>query len=123
MLRLLVVEDEPLIAALMVDWLSELGYQTIGPASTVSKALDLIKSTPPDGAILDVSLVGEDSAAVAEELRARAVPFAFASGHTVNTLAARYPDVPALNKPYDFAAVQKVVTGLLGPAPNAPRTT
>jgi CheY-like chemotaxis protein len=119
MARVLVVEDEPLIAVMLQEWLVELGYQTIGPAGTVAKSLDLINSGKPDAAVLDVSLGSQDSAAVADLLRERGVPFAFATGYAVNGMATRYPGALTLAKPYDFAAVRKVLAELLASTSNA----
>jgi CheY-like chemotaxis protein len=115
--RVLVLEDEPLIAMMMQGWLTDLGYETVGPAHTVPSALALIKDGPLDGAILDVSIGSEDSAPVAEALRHKGIPFAFATGRTKDGLAARYADALSLSKPYDFAAVRGVVAELLGTRP------
>ena len=112
--RVLVLEDEPLIAVMMRDWLTELGCETVGPAQTVPSALALIENGPLDGAILDVSIGHQDSSAAADSLRSRCIPFAFATGRTGYGLAARYPDAPSLSKPYDFAALRGVVAELLG---------
>ncbi len=112
--RVLVLEDEPLIAVMMRDWLTELGCETVGPAQTVPSALALIENGPLDGAILDVSIGNQDSSAAADALRSRGIPFAFATGRTGDGLAARYPDAPSLSKPYDFAALRGVVAELLG---------
>jgi CheY-like chemotaxis protein len=71
--HVLVVEDEPLIAMPVEDWLGELKCQTVGPA-TAQQALALIAAEPIDGAILDVSLDRHDSFAVAAALRERAIP-------------------------------------------------
>jgi CheY-like chemotaxis protein len=95
------------------DWLDELGCETVGPAHTVPAALALIEGALLDGAILDMTIGREDSSAVADALRTGGIPFAFATGRSGDGLAARYPDVPTLAKPYDFAALREVVTGLL----------
>jgi CheY-like chemotaxis protein len=110
--RVLVVEDEPLIAMLVEDWLAELECQTVGPAATAQDALALIDDAL-DGAILDVSLDGHDSFAVAAALRARAIPFAFATGHANDRIDHRFRDVPKLAKPYDFERLKSVLALLL----------
>jgi CheY-like chemotaxis protein len=112
--RVLVVEDEPMIAMLVEDWLAELACEPVGPAGTAAEALALIEGGGAlDGAILDVSLDGHDSFAVADALRARDVPFVFATGHGVGRIAERFGDAPTLTKPYDFERVRAVVTTLL----------
>jgi CheY-like chemotaxis protein len=111
--RVLVVEDEPLIAMLVEDWLAELACETVGPAATAARALALIAEAPIDGAILDVSLDGHDSFAVAAALRERAIPFAFATGHANARIEDRFKDAPRLAKPFDFAHVRDVLAILL----------
>ena len=112
--RILVVEDEPLIAMLASDWLSDLDCEPVGPAASVAAALALVEKTELDGAILDVSLDGHDSFAVADALQARQVPFAFATGHGVGSIVERFRDAPTLAKPYDFERVREVVARMLG---------
>ena len=80
MRRILVIDDEPLISMLVEDWLTELGCEVVGPARTVQDGLDLIEKGALDGAILDVNLGSNKSFLVAEALRNRGVPFAFATG-------------------------------------------
>ncbi len=80
MARVLIVDDEPLIAMLAQDWLEDLGHQTVGPAHDLKTALTLAME-PLDAAILDVSLGADKSYEVARRLRAQDVPFAFATGH------------------------------------------
>lgn len=116
MRRVLVVEDEPLIAMLVEDWLAELRCQTVGPVASAREALALIEGTQLDGAILDVSLDGHDSLAVAAALRERAIPFAFATGHAVERIDQRFKDVPMLAKPYDFERVKQVLATLFDAA-------
>jgi CheY-like chemotaxis protein len=111
--RLLVLEDEPLIALMVRNWLTELGCETVGPAHTVPTALALIKDGPLDGAILDVSIGDQDCSPVADVLRHKGIPFALATGRSPDGLAATYADAPSLSKPYDFAAVRGIVARLL----------
>jgi DNA-binding response OmpR family regulator len=108
-----VLEDEPLIAMMVREWLTELGCETVGPAHTVATAFALIKDGPLNGAILDVTIGKEDCAPVAEALRQEGIPFALATGRAADGLAASYGNALSLPKPYDFAAVSHVVTKLL----------
>ena len=113
--RVLVVEDEALVALLIQDWIDELGYEVVGPAHTVDRALALIKQNKPDAAILDISLGGTDSAPVADDLRMRNVPFAFASGRDEKAILSRHATAPMLAKPYDKDSLQSVLKELLPP--------
>jgi CheY-like chemotaxis protein len=117
--RILVLEDEPLIAVMVQGWLTELGCATVGPAYTVASALALIEQAPLDGAILDVSIGDQDSSAVAEALRRKGVPFAAATGRAPDGLSAAYAGAPSLPKPYDFAAMRRVLAELLGKPPGS----
>lgn len=81
MARVLVVDDEALIAMMLCDLLSEFGHQTVGPAYSEGQALELIASTEIDAAILDVTLGDHDCFGVATVLGERGIPFAFATGH------------------------------------------
>ncbi|MEJ0014010.1 MAG: response regulator [Bauldia sp.] len=116
MSRVLVLDDEPLIAMMLEDWLAELGHQTLGPARTIAAALELVENGAPEAAILDLSINGEMSYAVAERLAVRGIPFAFATGHGAARLQAPYDAVPMLGKPFDFAGVKAIVAKLTGGA-------
>ena len=80
-LRVLVVEDENLIALLLEDMLAELGHTVIGPVARVKKALDMIQREEIDLAILDVNINGEETYPIADVLAARDVPFFFSTGY------------------------------------------
>jgi CheY-like chemotaxis protein len=125
--RVLVVDDEPLIAMMVEDWLSELQCETVGPAGSAKEALALIDDGKVDGAILDVSLGGHTSFAVAAALRERSIPFAFATGHGRERIEERFKDAPTLLKPYDFESVRKVLAAMLErgktPAATPPKGT
>jgi CheY-like chemotaxis protein len=112
--RVLVVEDEPLIAMMMQEWLEELNCMPVGPATSVSGALELIGRGKVDGAILDVTLGSEQSFPVADELLKRGVPFAFATGHDIETLEPRFAGALILPKPFEQTAFSGVVGSILG---------
>ena len=80
-LRVLVVEDEYMVADHLGMMLEDLGCVVAGFASTVDQALDLIRSEQLDGVLLDGNLNGDSSAPVAIELRARSIPFVVATGY------------------------------------------
>ena len=111
--RVLVVDDEPLIAMMVEDWLVELECEPVGPVGSAEDALALIAGEALDGAILDVSLRGHDSFAVAAALRERSVPFVFATGYGRDRIAEPFRDTPTVLKPYNFESVRKAVAGML----------
>jgi two-component system, response regulator PdtaR len=99
----LVVEDEILIAMDLELLLRRHGWRVLGPAGTVAEARRLLAGQTPDVALLDFNLRGEPVTPVAEELRARGVPFVLASAYDNRglTRAAALAEVPNLGKPTD----------------------
>jgi DNA-binding NarL/FixJ family response regulator len=111
-LRVLVVEDEPVVAMCLEDILDALGCVPIGPASRLSEGLALAENEALDAAILDINLAGERSTPIAEALRARGVPFAFASGYggAPEGFAGK---VLLIEKPYGERDVEQALRKLL----------
>lgn len=108
-LRLLVVEDEMLIAMTIEDLLSDLGCIVVGPAGSVAKALEFVDAHELDGAILDLNLKGEQALPVAEALHKRGTPFFFLTGYgSANANQNRF-SAPTLPKPFDPAALQSLI--------------
>lgn len=98
--RVLIVEDESLIAMLIEDHLIELGYEVEPAASTVKEALARIDRGGVDLALLDVNLGGTMSFPVAEALRRRSIPFFFLTGYGRAGLPSEYADCLVLQKPF-----------------------
>jgi CheY-like chemotaxis protein len=116
--RVLVVEDEYLLAKRIAGEFTKLGVETIGPASTVERALDLVEhSGHLDGAVLDIKVRGDMVFPVAEALRARGVPFIFATGYDQQMIPDRYSDVAHHQKPLDLAQVLRALFSDAGPTP------
>lgn len=100
-LRLLVVEDEYMVAEHIGMLLQDLGCEVAGFATTVAEALDLVRSVALDGVLLDGNLNGDSSGPVAVELRARAIPFLVATGYGKLELDAEALNgAPRLAKPF-----------------------
>jgi CheY-like chemotaxis protein len=99
--RVLIVEDEALVAMLVEDALLDAGAEVIGPVATVTEALALLDSAVPDAAVLDLNLAGETSTPVADVLAQRGIPFVVATGYGAEGLPAGHASVPVLAKPYD----------------------
>jgi CheY-like chemotaxis protein len=108
--RILVVEDEYLIAMNLQDGLETAGSIVVGPVPSVDKALQTIDSESHiDAAILDVNLGGALSYGVADKLIARKIPFIFTSGYEDNVLRSRYSGVKNCPKPYLFQAIEEAL--------------
>lgn len=114
-LRLLVVEDEAMIAMMLEDMLDTFGCVVVDVAGTLSKGLDLVANTTLDldGAILDVNLGGEPVYPVAEQLAARGVPFIFCTGYGIKGLASNFAHVPTLAKPYMREELQDLLVAVM----------
>lgn len=109
--RVLIVEDEPLIAEMWREWLTELGCDVAGPAATNEAAFALLQDTSLTGAILDITVPDGVTYEVAKVLRERGVPFVFATGHGAESIDPQFQDAPTLQKPFEFEAFTKVVAG------------
>lgn len=105
--RVLIVEDEYLIAWDLTEVLSDEGAEVIGPKTSVDAALKALAcEQAPDVALLDVSLDNHESAfAVAEELQSRNIPFVFYTGYRFAEVDSRFNDVIHCEKPMDGAAL------------------
>lgn len=111
--NILIVEDEPLIAMMIEDFLEEIGKTHVGTADSVASALDLVAAGGIDAAILDVNLRGgEKSFAIADALAERGVPFVFATGGSQDTVADGFRDRPTLAKPFTMDGVAKALAAL-----------
>jgi len=112
-MRVLLVEDEPLIAMMLEDFLDALDRQHAGTADSVAAALSMVEAGGLDAAILDVNLRGgEKSFAIAEALAAKNIPFVFASGGGGEDIAPEYRDRPMLPKPYTMEGVEQALAKL-----------
>lgn len=115
-LRILLVEDEAMIAMLVEDMIIDSGATVVGPAGGVKEALVAIAEQPIDGALLDVNLGGEQSFEVAEALTARKIPFVFVTGYGCAGVRDRYPDAPTLQKPFVTSDLEETLAGLASAA-------
>jgi CheY-like chemotaxis protein len=108
-LRILVVEDEYLLAEDLRQGLEKLGAEVLGPAASVEQALKLLQSDNlPDGAVLDVNLQGDYVFPVLDVLRSKRVPFVLATGYDGWALPAAYADAPRCAKPLDMRCLATV---------------
>jgi two-component sensor histidine kinase/CheY-like chemotaxis protein len=103
--RILVVEDEALIAGQIESLLVGQGCLVSGPVRGLDNALALARSEPLDAAILDVNLSGSPSEAVANALRERAIPFVVLTGYADSGLPVAFRGAPVVAKPFDEQAL------------------
>jgi CheY-like chemotaxis protein len=98
--RVLLVEDEIMVAMLLEQDFDDFGYEIVGPVARLAKALEMAQREPLDLAILDVNLNGKDVYPVAEALDARGIPFIFCTGYGNSGLPMPYRGRPTLTKPF-----------------------
>ena len=99
-LRIMVVEDELLVAMLIEDILADQGCIVVGPFRTVVEAASALRTATFDAAVLDVNLRGEKIYPVAELLAARGTPFLLLSGYDQDAIPSDHPDWRACGKPF-----------------------
>lgn len=112
--RILIVEDEPLIAMVLEDYIENLGHILAGTADSVDSTLPIVAAGEFDAAILDVHLRGgEVSWPVADALLAAGKKFIIATGGHVEPPPERFADVPVLTKPFTMDGVRNSLSELL----------
>lgn len=109
-IRVLIVEDEFLVASMLESFLLEIGVEVVGPAYTLKEGVRLAQEETVQGAILDVNVRGDRIDPVIEILTERAVPLVLATGYGANILE-QWPALPVLEKPYSERDVSDVVEG------------
>lgn len=97
--RVLVLEDEALIAAMVEDMLTELGAIVVGPAPTVERGMSLATEEDIDAAVLDVNIRSARADPVADILRSRGIPVVFATGYGKSAVD-KAGEVTIIEKPY-----------------------
>lgn len=110
--RILIVDDEPLVAMMVADMLSELGAIPVGPVFSHKQAQAAIDTHVFDGAILDVNLGDNFSFSTARELTRRGVPCCFATGYGAIAIPDEFSGTAVLEKPYGTTALAECVGGL-----------
>lgn len=113
--RVLVVEDESLVAMLLETILEDMGCTPVGPASNVDDGAAMARDTTElDAALLDVNVAGRQVFPVAEALRARGVPFVFSTGYGEGGLPDEWRGNPTIQKPFTEAAVRDALMKAMG---------
>jgi DNA-binding response OmpR family regulator len=109
MQRILVVEDEFLLALHIAEVLEDEGFVVIGPAASLSEAASLASSEDLDGALLDINIVGGRVDDVADILARRGVPFMFVTAYGRDHLPKAFVGATLVNKPFDDRALVREV--------------
>jgi CheY-like chemotaxis protein len=107
-LRILVIEDEGIVAMLLEDMLADLGHEVVASASNIERAKTLVDEAEVDLAIVDVNLNGHHTYPLADTLTERGIPFIFATGYGNAGLKTEWQEAKVLQKPFterDLATV------------------
>ena len=112
-MRILLIEDEPLVAMELEAQLTSLGAEVIGPAGTVERARRLIVENSAHAALLDANLGGRPVDDLAAALTHKGIPFAFATGYGREALPREFQKAPVLSKPFDRTQLLAILQALL----------
>lgn len=112
--RVLVVEDEYLLADDLRQELADAGALVVGPAPSVAQALELLEAERElDAAVLDINLRGETVFPVADALTARGIPFLFTTGYDAGIIPARFAAATCCSKPIAMSRIVAAVESML----------
>lgn len=113
--RVLIVEDESLVAMLLETILEDMGCVPVGPAATIEEGLAMAgDESVLDAALLDVNVAGQQIFPVAELLRARGVPFVFSTGYGEGGLPDAWRGQATIQKPFTEAAIRDALMKAMG---------
>ncbi|WP_439815301.1 response regulator [Zavarzinia sp. CC-PAN008] len=116
-LRILLCEDESLVALMLEDLLADLGCTVVASIDRLDAALATAKDAALDVAILDVNLAGKEIFPVAEMLQGRDVPFVFATGYGSSGLPEHWRDRPTVQKPFRTSELEQALFQATGRSP------
>lgn len=102
-LKILVVEDQYLVADELTRLLKKCKAEVMGPVQSGDRAREALDRSTPDIALLDINLGGESVYPVAELLKRRGVPIIFVTGYAANLIRGDFADAPCIDKPFDTA--------------------
>jgi CheY-like chemotaxis protein len=107
--KILIVEDEVLVALDLSMQLEDEGYECLGPARSPTEALEILTEAKPDFSVLDVNLNGTTSVEVAERLQQLNLPFVYVSGYGDRGILEEMPKAPLVQKPLRFELLSSMI--------------
>lgn len=107
--RILVVEDEGLVAMLLEDMLADLGHLVVATVGTLEKASKAAAESAIDFAVLDLNLNGQETYGLAETLSGRGIPFVFATGYASTGVRQDWQHVPVVQKPFQLSDLERAL--------------
>jgi CheY-like chemotaxis protein len=118
--RVMIVEDEALVAMVVTESLTTLGCSVVGPFSRCSEAIMAIEADEVDAAILDVNLDGEMVYPLADMLTDRGLPFIFVTGYGAESIDRRFRHIPVIQKPVERHVLQRIFVPMAADATPKP---
>lgn len=112
--RVLVVEDQMIVAMQIEDMLQAAGCQVVGPVGTLQAAIAMAREEPLDAAVLDINLDGDKVYPAAEELHSRGIPFILATGYGEQALPEKWRQRPRLSKPFRREQLEQLLSSVAG---------
>jgi DNA-binding response OmpR family regulator len=113
-LRLLLLEDEAMIALELEEMLRAQGADVVGPFSRVAEALEALRRESITGAVLDIQLNGEISFPVVDVLLERAKPILFVTGGALESIPEKYRQLPRVKKPFEYEEFAYLAESIFG---------
>ncbi|WP_106640560.1 response regulator [Allosphingosinicella vermicomposti] len=107
--KVLIVEDEMLVAMNIEDMLTDIGYEVAGIANRLDAGIDLARTANFDIAMLDVNLAGDLSFPIADILEERGIPYLFATGYGRKGVKEDYGAAPVLQKPFRARDLEEAI--------------
>jgi DNA-binding response OmpR family regulator len=117
--NVLIVDDEPLIAMMIADWVDDFGCSPVGPVGTAPAAASLIEQGGLHAVLLDVTLGSGNSFDLADLARQKGVAVGFITGRSAGDLPDRFRGTPVLGKPFEYKAFEALLTKLISNQPAA----
>jgi CheY-like chemotaxis protein len=114
-LRILLIEDEPIVAVLAEDLLDAIGCTVVATAGSVAEATAAIAAQVFDIAMVDINLSGEDGLVVADALKARQIPYLVTTGYDTRDSTHAHATAPVLTKPYGLADLESALLRCVEP--------
>jgi DNA-binding NtrC family response regulator len=112
--RVVIIEDEGMVAMLLEDMLTELGHEVVAIVGKMDRAAQLISETSADVVVLDVNLNGEQTYPLASALASRGIPFVFSTGYGSAGLKKEWIGRPALQKPFRAQDLERAMRQAFG---------
>jgi DNA-binding NtrC family response regulator len=110
--RILVVEEEPIVAIMLDDALNDAGYHVLGPVENLKAAIHLAATEYIDAAVVDTNIDGRIAEGVTDKLMERGIPFVFIDSHT-RVINLRYSEIGKLQKPFTIETLHDTIARLL----------